>query len=481
MIRRITLENYMSHVLTVIEPADGLTVLCGPNNCGKSAVVSAIQTVCGENDGDFMVRHGEKTARVTIETDDGHTITWQRKGKAPSYVINGRDVHRIGRGNLPDDLHELLKLPPVEAGEGKKRFHIHFGFQKEPIFLLGSDSDTAAFFSTSAEAERLLEMQKRHKAKWQANRAEHRTAEADVKRLDERLAALSPLEQIAPQVEAIETEHAGLLLADHDLRVLAQRIEAMEAAQSRLNRLAAEVEALAGLAAPPALGDPLPLEQMIGRIGKCRDEGERQSAMHDAVASLAPPPAQHDCLPLQQLAVAIERTSRDATVWRARAGASEALREPPTFGDAERLAATCDRFEAVARQSRAERARESVLSVMEEPPIPVDLRPISETGKKLKALTAMVAAAEARAAALVPLIEPPALIDLSNLLSAVARFDRTAGEVQRCRTNVSTADAGVTAVERQIVDFVTANPICPTCGSAMDAEHLIHEGGSHVG
>src|SRR5688572_25204077 len=111
MIRRIVLENYMSHANTVIEPVEGLTVLVGPNNCGKSAVVSALLTVCGENDGDFMVRHGEKHARVTVETAEGDVIVWQRKGKAPSYAINGRDVHRVGRGNLPDDLQPLLKLP----------------------------------------------------------------------------------------------------------------------------------------------------------------------------------------------------------------------------------------------------------------------------------------------------------------------------------------------------------------------------------
>ncbi len=41
MIRRITLVNFMSHSHTVIEPADGLTILTGQNNCGKSAVVWA--------------------------------------------------------------------------------------------------------------------------------------------------------------------------------------------------------------------------------------------------------------------------------------------------------------------------------------------------------------------------------------------------------------------------------------------------------
>ncbi len=43
MLRRIILESFMSHAHTVIDLADGLTVLTGPNNCGKSAVVAALR------------------------------------------------------------------------------------------------------------------------------------------------------------------------------------------------------------------------------------------------------------------------------------------------------------------------------------------------------------------------------------------------------------------------------------------------------
>src|SRR5712692_10517375 len=116
MIRRITLENYMSHASTVIEPAAGLTVLVGPNNCGKSAVVSALETVCNNALGGYMVRHDEKEARVTLETHDNHTFVWRRKGNAVSYVIDGREIHRVRRGASPDDLHNLLRLPKVDVG-----------------------------------------------------------------------------------------------------------------------------------------------------------------------------------------------------------------------------------------------------------------------------------------------------------------------------------------------------------------------------
>jgi chromosome segregation ATPase len=39
MLKRIELINFMSHKHMVLDLAPGLSVLVGPNNCGKSAVV----------------------------------------------------------------------------------------------------------------------------------------------------------------------------------------------------------------------------------------------------------------------------------------------------------------------------------------------------------------------------------------------------------------------------------------------------------
>src|SRR2546423_1953812 len=114
MISKIILDNFMSHKHTVIEPAEGLTVLTGPNNCGKSAVVVALQTLCCNDRGSrAYVRHNEKEARVRVETSEGHRVEWIRKGDVVSYKINGRDVNRL-KGGIPEDLHELLRLGIVE-------------------------------------------------------------------------------------------------------------------------------------------------------------------------------------------------------------------------------------------------------------------------------------------------------------------------------------------------------------------------------
>src|SRR4051812_20456628 len=113
MIKRIELINFMSHEHTVIEPAEGLTVLVGPNNCGKSAVVAALQILCTNERSTYVMRHEEKHCSVKVETSDGHVVHWRRK-TSPSYLIDGQEQSRIKSG-LPPILHEVLKLPQVET------------------------------------------------------------------------------------------------------------------------------------------------------------------------------------------------------------------------------------------------------------------------------------------------------------------------------------------------------------------------------
>ncbi len=163
LIRRIRLINFMSHDDTVINLADGLTVLTGPNNCGKSAVVAALQILCHNGPSNHVIRHNEKECSVTVDTDDGHTIEWRRTKLSPKYIIDGEVFDRLGRSGTPDILHQILRLPKVKVSAGEA-FDIHFGEQKSPLFLLDKPTSQAAqFFAASSDAASLIEMQALHR------------------------------------------------------------------------------------------------------------------------------------------------------------------------------------------------------------------------------------------------------------------------------------------------------------------------------
>ena len=66
----------MSHEDTVIEPASGITLICGANNIGKSVIsialyfLSAAKKYRSKVGKDWMIRHGQKQATVTVELED---------------------------------------------------------------------------------------------------------------------------------------------------------------------------------------------------------------------------------------------------------------------------------------------------------------------------------------------------------------------------------------------------------------------------
>src|SRR5689334_14794262 len=121
MITRIELTNFMSHEHTVIEPAAGLTVLVGPNNCGKSAVVAALEILCSNEEATYVLRHGERECAVVVHTDEGdgqgHIIEWRRKN-SPRYIIDGQTFDRLGKGGRPDELRPALRIGPVADESG---------------------------------------------------------------------------------------------------------------------------------------------------------------------------------------------------------------------------------------------------------------------------------------------------------------------------------------------------------------------------
>ena len=200
----------MSHERTVIEPAAGLTVLVGPNNCGKSALVAALQILCHNAKSNYVLRHDAKRCEVIVETSDGHIVNWsKKKSGSPKYVINGEEFDRLRQG-IPKELHEILGLSKVTCE--KDTFDIHFGEQKSPVFLLNDSGKAAAqFFASSSDAIRLVEMQDRHKSNVRTfKRDQNRLAQLK-EQLCEDIASLKPLDSIDERLTKCEQQYACLL------------------------------------------------------------------------------------------------------------------------------------------------------------------------------------------------------------------------------------------------------------------------------
>ncbi len=432
MIRRITLTNFMSHKDTVIEPADGLTILAGPNNCGKSAVVSALQILCGNARGDYMVRHGERECVVEVETDEGHIVQWRRKGRTVSYCLHGKDVNRL-KNSIPDELHDLLRLPVVEA-DGDD-FDIHFGEQNQPIILLNeSPSRRATFFASSSDAVKLIEMQNVHRRKMQEANAQGHELSKREEQLKTRLGRLKTLEEIEPQLQQLESKYAALTSEEERRQRLWQLTQSLDKATSLVRRWTNETIKLAELERPPVVHDTARLRDAIRQSQRLNTQIESNRALQTAASSLA---------------------------------------EPPAIADTDRLSRLINEITTGDSRIRQQSSRSRALATVECPPQLNNLTPVEDLIARLNVVSRRVVETAYEQTILSEVVQPPSLSNTNELRATIERTEKvhkslttTELEVQGSREML--AEAGHDLLH-QAEELVT----CPTCGQDFDPDKLV--------
>ena len=63
------------------------------------------------------MRHGAKCCRITVETDDGHTICWERKKTTVKYTLDGEDMLAIPTWQRAvAGLHLIMQYPTEVPG-----------------------------------------------------------------------------------------------------------------------------------------------------------------------------------------------------------------------------------------------------------------------------------------------------------------------------------------------------------------------------
>ena len=79
-VRKIKIQNFQSHEYSEVILSDGLNILSGTNNAGKSAVARAISWVMYCESGTSHIRTDAKECSVEIEFNNGDVIKRTRKG-----------------------------------------------------------------------------------------------------------------------------------------------------------------------------------------------------------------------------------------------------------------------------------------------------------------------------------------------------------------------------------------------------------------
>lgn len=440
MIKRIELINFMSHQHTVIEPSAGLTVLIGPNNCGKSAIVTALQILCSNPKSTYVLRHGTKECKIILETDAGDVIQWSRKKSgSPKYVINGELFDRL-KGKVPEPLHKILRMPQVQVD--KESFDVHFGEQTTPLFLLGDKEKAAAqFFASSSDAIRLVEMQDRHKSNIKIRKSDLKRITKQRESLIAENVLLNPVLKLHAQAVQCETFATEIQQQKQRLQNLEQVVTAIEKAQQRCMLLEEQTKVLTVIPAVPNLQPTQAITTTIDAIEVANRDAEVTQSKLDALQDLVPPP---QIQPTDRLTRWLDDWRRNETAKHLidrRMSALAPLVPPPEIAATDSLRVTIDRLVTHSAKQTS----------------------LQQRAELLQALPA------------VPQIE-----STERLGQLIHQYDQLLSRQRQQAELQSATQASLAGVEAEIEKWLQSNPQCPTCGTEVTKQQLLGKTGGHV-
>ncbi len=147
-IKSIRIKNFQSHEDTFLDFSEGLNVIVGPSDSGKSAVIRALKWVLfNEPRGMDFIRQGSTGAKVTIELNNGCSIERERSRSKNRYtVVNADGSVNIfeGFGNeVPEEVVKAHGIPRVIL-DSDLSSSLNISDQLEGPFLLSETASVRA-------------------------------------------------------------------------------------------------------------------------------------------------------------------------------------------------------------------------------------------------------------------------------------------------------------------------------------------------
>lgn len=192
MIKTIHINNFQCHESKRIDLNEGITVITGSSDTGKSAIIRAVQWLrTNRPRGTAFLRSGAENCSVTIKTDRG-TVKRFRTKQENGYIVDGKKLVAVGTG-VPIEATKILGLSDLNVQ-----------MQHDPPFLLtlspGDVGKTLNEYADLSEVDSLLqELNKRSSA----TKRKLTDTEQEATRLDVSLKIFESLPVLTGKQEAI--------------------------------------------------------------------------------------------------------------------------------------------------------------------------------------------------------------------------------------------------------------------------------------
>ena len=127
MIQKLTLKNFEAHKDTLIDFENGVTIIKGNSNAGKSSLFRALRFVLlNEPGGEDFINFTENETEVTLQYNN-HIVTRAkaRGNKRNEYIVDGKVLKAFGQG-VPDEVKQVFGLSEI---------NYEWQFDKRPFLL----------------------------------------------------------------------------------------------------------------------------------------------------------------------------------------------------------------------------------------------------------------------------------------------------------------------------------------------------------
>jgi len=136
---KLHLKNFQAYVDTTIDFIEGLNIIVGPSDTGKSSIVRALRKVIRDTPSgkDFINENAtEMKLSLVIENDDGEIITITRQ-VTPSknlYYLDTTEFGGFGR-EVPQEIQQALEMVLIKL-ENSDQIDLHFFDQHDGPFMV---------------------------------------------------------------------------------------------------------------------------------------------------------------------------------------------------------------------------------------------------------------------------------------------------------------------------------------------------------
>lgn len=110
MIKKIKLQNFQSHLNNEIEFVEGINIIIGSSNSGKSSIIKAINwNINNAPAGLEIINHNENECKVKLNIENNEIGKVKSKDGKNDYVINDNELKSVGQ-NVPKEIFDLTNF-----------------------------------------------------------------------------------------------------------------------------------------------------------------------------------------------------------------------------------------------------------------------------------------------------------------------------------------------------------------------------------